>query len=246
MKSFVLFSFCGLLALGLGGCSPSNNGNNAALDNAPAVNEAVANSVIVPSTTSTPTASERASLISNIWVPGKDDKLHLRPVSKAALDAQKKFGDPTAALAEIVRLSPKWFPPKTRVLDYHDDGKTVSINLNRNFQDPNFWSKSGEKTTELAVYALVNSAAQSGKPVVLEVEKRPVQTLGEMDTSDSIEPNHSLEAKISSSSSSSNANTPAQTGSPQSDASAQTNTAPNADFSSPQTGNTLPGKAGAR
>ena len=252
MKPFVFVFFLGFGAWALGGCSPSNGGNHAADDNPAQGNAAVSNAAIVPSTNATPTPSERASLVSNVWVPGKDDKLHLQPVSKAALDAQKKFGDPTAALADIVRMAPAYFPPKTRVLQWHDDGKTVSVNLNRNFASGDFWSQSGETATRLAVYALVNSAAIGGKPVVLKVEMRPIETLGEMDTSDAIEPDGTLgstalsatpKTKNKTASQSSGA---AKTGSPRATTSPAINALPDADFSSPKTGSTPPGKTNAQ
>lgn len=191
----------GVLALVLGGCSPSNEGNNAAsetpaAENSASSNEATSNSAIVPSASSTPLAATRATLLSSVWVPGTDEKLHLKPVSKSALDAQKKFGDPTAALADVVRMSPKFFPPKTRVLDFHDDGKTVSVNLSRDFEDPKFWSKAGEMKTQMAVYALVNTAASSSgnKAVVLKTDNRPLSALGEFDASDAIEPDPKMQA----------------------------------------------------
>ncbi|RYX86825.1 hypothetical protein EON83_01190 [bacterium] len=199
MKPFVNFVPCALLALALAGCSPSSGGNNAAVENASAQvsNEATNNSAVV-STDATPTVTERASLLSNVWVPGKDDKLHSKAVSKEALDSQKKFGDPTAALADIIKMSPQYFPPKTSVLDYHDDGKSVSVNLSKDFNDTEFWSKAGETTVRLAVYALVNTASDASgakKPVVLKTDNSPLSTLGELDVSDAIEPDAKLQAK---------------------------------------------------
>lgn len=247
-SAFVLLGFGALV---LAGCSPSTNGNNAAPENSSQngnssqANEAVSNAAIVPSTTSTPTSTERARLLSNVWVPGKDDKLHLRPVSKAALEAQKKFGNPTEALADIVRMAPKWFPPKTRVMQWSDNGQTISVNLNRNFATSEFWSKSGSKTTQLAVYALVNSASVDEKPVVLQVEKRPVtpEEMGGFDTSDAIEPNLQLQAKTGSSSSSATsssvatpsprATTQVPAATPNATTSAALNALPDADFSAP-------------
>lgn len=205
MKLFVPFVSGALLAFALSGCSPSNNsGNNAATENAVSAlpNTATDNSAVISTTGATPTATQRESLLANVWVPGQDDKLHQKPVSKAALATQKKFGDPTAAIAEIVKMAPKSFPPQTRVLDYHDDGKSVSVNLNRNFEDPKFWSQAGENGTLLAVYALVNSASEAsgtGKPVVLKVEKRPVGAVGETDMEGEITPEPKYQAKAGSS-----------------------------------------------
>ncbi|BCM92774.1 hypothetical protein IAD21_04656 [Abditibacteriota bacterium] len=206
VKPLVPFVSGALLMLALAGCSPSNNTNNAVSENTTAMapNEATDNSA-VSSTDATPTVTERASLVSNVWVPGKDDKLHLKPVSKAALDAQKKFGDPTAALADIIKMAPKYFPAKTRVLDYHDNGKSVSVNLSRDFEKSDFWSQGGELKVRLAVYALVNTASTASgtaKPVVLKTDNRPLSTLGELDVSDEIEPDPKLQATSSGSDSS--------------------------------------------
>lgn len=199
------------LALALAGCSPATNSastndaqssgasanssvGNATTTNGAAANDA-ANSTVISATPSAQTPPRAA--LASVWVPGKDGKLHLKPVSKAATDVQKKFKDPTEAINDLIRQSPGYFPPKTRALDWHFDGKAVSLNFNRAFVDTNFWSKRGEGRTQLAVYAIVNSAAVSAggaHPVVLEVEKAPVQTLGEMDAGDAIEPNPRLQS----------------------------------------------------
>lgn len=199
------------LALGLAGCSPATNSasNNDAQSNGASANSSAfnasatngaasndaANSAVISATPSGQTPPRAA--LASVWVPGKDGQLHLKPVSKAAMEVQKKFKDPTEAINDLIRQSPGYFPSKTRVLDWHFDGKAVSLNFNRAFVDTNFWSKRGEGRTQLAVYAIVNSASTSvgtAHPVVLEVEKAPIQTLGEMDTSDSIEPSPRLQS----------------------------------------------------
>ncbi len=211
VKPFLFCSSLALLALGLGGCSPSTNpaaNNEVALNsatNAGTANAAssglgneAANSAVISAMPSGSGQTPPVAALASVWVPGQDDLLHIKPVSKAALDEQKKFKNPVSALNDLVRMAPNYFPPKTRVLDWHDNGPTVSINLNRNFADSTFWSKRGDSRTRLAVYALVNSTANSArtaKPVVLEVEKKPVQTVGEMDAEGSIEPNLQLQAK---------------------------------------------------
>jgi len=214
----VLVGASALLAIALAGCSPSNspstsdgNGvantpsqlqNDNSASNGAASNE-VANSAIISNSASN--AAPPTAALASVWVPGTDDKLHLRPVSKTALDTQKKFKDPTGAFNDLIRMAPAYFPPHTKVLEWHDDGKAISLNFNRAFVDTGFWSKRGEGRTQLAVYALVNSAANSAKtprPVVLQVEKRPITTLGETDTGDSIEANPKLEATGSAPSSS--------------------------------------------
>lgn len=210
VKPFLLCSSLAVLALGLSGCSPATNSaanNETALNSASntgAANTAstglgneAANSAVISATPS-PALTPPVAALANVWVPGSDELLHLKPVSKTALNEQKKFKNPVAALNDLVRMAPKSFPPQTRVLDWHDNGSTVSINLNRNFSDSDFWSKRGEGRTRLAVYALVNSTANSAgkpKPVVLEVEKKPLQTVGEIDVEGSVEPNLQLQAK---------------------------------------------------
>jgi len=209
-KFSVLVGASALFAVALAGCSPSNpssasNGNQTSnnasqsqSDNSAsnsATSNEIGNRAIISNSTSN--AAPPTAALASVWVPGADDKLHLRPVSKAALDTQKKFKDPTGAFNDLVRMAPAYFPPHTKVLEWHDDGKAVSLNFNRAFIDTNFWSKRGEARTQLAVYALVNSAANSAKTprtVVLQAEKRPISTLGEMDTSDTIEANPKLEA----------------------------------------------------
>jgi len=205
----ILAGASALFAIALAGCSPLNSssttdGNQAtnsasqSQSNTSATNEGASNEVTNSAIISNSASNEAptSAALASVWVPGKDDKLHLRPVSKAALDTQKKFKDPAGAFNDLIRMAPQYFPPHTKVLEWHDDGKAVSLNFNRAFVDTNFWSKRGEGRTELAVYALVNSAANSAKtphPVILQVEKRPITTLGEMDTSDTIEANPKLQ-----------------------------------------------------
>lgn len=134
-------------------------------------------------------------VIDTIFLPGADDALHPRKVSRAALDTQlKSGGNPTPALNEIIKKAPQWFPKGTRVVDVKDNGKVVTILLSPEFGDEKHWSK-GERTTQLAVYALVNTVAKNGKTVALTLEGKPIETLGEFDASDPIEANLDLNAK---------------------------------------------------
>lgn len=133
-------------------------------------------------------------LIDTIYVPGADDKLHAKKVSHSALDTQlKSGGNPAPALDEIIKTSPKWFPKGTHVEDVKDNGKVVTILMSPEFAEEKHWSQ-GEKTTELAVYSLVNTLAKDGKSVALTIEGKPISTLGEFDASDAMPANPELNA----------------------------------------------------
>jgi hypothetical protein len=154
-------------AIGLAGCNRSGNGQ--------------------PTATAAP-----ISYLDRVYVPGKDDKLHLHPVSHNAVDTQiKAGGNPTPALDEIIRTAPQSFPPGARVKGFKAEEKQFTVDLNAAFANQKFWSK-GDLIAELAVYAIVNSAAQvdkgGKKPVQLTVEGKPMTSLGELDTGGAIDP----------------------------------------------------------
>lgn len=133
-------------------------------------------------------------VIDTILVPGADDKLHARKVSRLALDTQlKSGGNPAPALDEIIKLAPQWFPKGTRIEDVKDDGSVVTLLLSPQFGEAKHWQK-GESITELAVYALVNTLAKDGKKVALTLEGKPIKALGEFDTSEALEAETSLNA----------------------------------------------------
>jgi hypothetical protein len=142
----------------------------------------------------TATAPAPVKVIDTIFVPGADDKLHAKKVSFPALDTQlKSGGNPTPALDEIIKTAPKWFPKDARVEDVKDNGSIITVLMSPQFGDEKFWSK-GEKTTELAIYALVNTLAKDGKKVELTLEGKPMTTLGQFDVSDAIEADPTLNA----------------------------------------------------
>ena len=137
--------------------------------------------------------------LEKIYLPGTDDKLHLKAVSHNAIDSQiKAGGSPVPALDEVITGAPKYFPPGTRIKKFAVTEKSLTLDLNSAFANSKHWSQ-GETTTQLAVYALVNSAAltekDGKKPVQLTVEGKPLSTLGEFDASDPIEPDQTLIAK---------------------------------------------------
>ena len=134
-------------------------------------------------------------VVDTIYVPGADDKLHAKKVSRPALDTQlKSGGNPAPALEEIIKTSPKWFPKGTHVQDVKDNGKVITVLMSPEFGEAKHWSQ-GEKTTELAIYSLVNTLAKDGKTVAFTIEGKPVSTLGEFDASDAIPANPELNAK---------------------------------------------------
>jgi len=134
-------------------------------------------------------------VIDTIMVPGSDDKLHARKVSRLAQDTQlKSGGNPAPALDEIIKLAPQWFPKGTRIEDVKDTGGVVTLLLSPEFGDAKHWQK-GETTTELAVYALVNTLAKDGKKVALTLEGKPIPSLGELATAEALEADPSLNAQ---------------------------------------------------
>ncbi len=133
-------------------------------------------------------------VIDTIYVPGDDDKLHPKKVSFPTLDTQlKSGGSPIPALDEIVKLSPKWYPKGTRIEDVKENGGAITVLMSSEFGDSKHWQK-GEKITELAVYAIVNTLAKDGKTVELTLEGKPISTLGEFDASGALKAETALNA----------------------------------------------------
>lgn len=134
-------------------------------------------------------------VIDTIFLPGEDDSLHPKKVSRTALDTQlRNGGNPTPALDEIIKSAPEWFPKGARVQDVKDNGTVVTILLSPEFGDAKHWSK-GERITQMAIYSLVNTVAKDGKKVALTLEGKPIATLGEFDAGDPIEADPDLNAK---------------------------------------------------
>ena len=151
---------------------------------------------------SVPSAVDFA-LLETIYVPGKNDMLHKAKVSRMSVDSQLKSGDPAApGLQEIIEKAPAYYPKDAKINSTKEEGKSITIDLNKAFASSEFWSAKGEKVTELAVYALVNSAAKIGgakavtdpKMVKFTVEKMPATTLGEFDVAGEIKPEMRLVA----------------------------------------------------
>ncbi len=141
--------------------------------------------------------------LETIYVPGKDDLLHATKVSRLAIDSQLKSGDRAApGLQEIIEKAPQYFPKDAKVNSTTQTEKGVTVDLNRAFADAKFWRTKGEKMTELAAYALVNSAAKTTsaagtsepKPVTFTIEKQPAKLLGDFDIDGEIEPEMRLVA----------------------------------------------------
>lgn len=137
------------------------------------------------------------SALETIYVPGKDDLLHETKVSRMAIDSQLKSGDSAApGLQEIIEKAPQYFPKNAKINSTTQSEKGMTVDLNSAFVDDDFWRTKGEKVTELAVYALVNSAAKTTgaqgttepKPVMFTIDKQPAKTLGEFDIEGEIEP----------------------------------------------------------
>ena len=168
-------------------------------DNTTPTANAASDNAATPTTddnSATNSAVEFAAL-ETIYVPGKDDLLHEQKVSHNAIDSQLKSGDRAApGLQEIIEKAPQYFPPDAKVNSTTVTDKGMTVDLNPAFVNDKFWRGKGEKMTELAVYALVNSAAKTTgaqgtsdpKPVTFTIEKKPAKTLGEFDIDGEIEP----------------------------------------------------------
>ncbi len=194
-------------ALALASCSSNTSTStstenlvdaNSITDNAATDNAATANAT---DTNAAPTV--KFSSLETIYVPGKDDLLHETKVSRMAMDSQLKSGDPAApGLQEIIEKSPLYFPKGAKINSTTQTDKGMNVDLNKDFADDEFWRSKGEKTTELAVYALVNSAAKTTgaqgtsepQPVTFTIEKKPAETLGEFAVDGAIEPQMRLVA----------------------------------------------------
>ena len=185
-------------ALIFAGCTPQTNSNTIAL-----------NPTTAPDTPTTPPSALEATpapsnprltktSLKQVWIPGSDDLLH-------AAKLGPNQGAPVAALNHIIALAPQFFPPKAEILGFKQAEGHYEIDLNAAFNDADFWSKNGEQTTELAIYALVNSMADlddssgiptpDGHPVQFLVEGKKSDVLGESDISDPIPQNPKMNAK---------------------------------------------------
>lgn len=164
-----------------------------------------ATNVVTPtpaSTRATPTvAPKKAAAI--LFVPDGSGDL-----KKVSLQSAPLSPEPDKAARQLMQLlmekSPGIFPKGTQVLevpkDFSGDKKTVAINFDKAFLQDGFWQ--GESKTGAAVYAVVNTISQSAPseksakdaPVKVRflVEGKPLQSLGEFDLSDPLEPDMSL------------------------------------------------------
>ena len=187
-------------AFALASCTPSSDDNAAT-----STNNAVTANAANPTSddNAAPTAVEFTSL-ETIYVPGKDDLLHETKVSRMAMDSQLKSGDRAApGLQEIIEKAPQYFPKNAKINSTTPTEKGLTVDLNKAFSNDEFWRTKGEKITELAVYALVNSAAKTTgakgasepQPVVFTIEKKPAETLGEFGIDGEIEPEMRLIAR---------------------------------------------------
>ncbi len=144
----------------------------------------------------TNSAVEFASL-ETIYVPGQDDLLHEQKVSRKAIDSQLKSGDRAApGLQEIIEKAPAYYPAKAKINSTTETAKAMTLELKSAFANDEFWRGKGEKVTELAVYAIVNSAAKTTgaggvsepKPVMFTIDKKPAALMGEFDVEGEIKP----------------------------------------------------------
>lgn len=150
----------------------------------------------------TPKPAIEYSIPDTILVPGDDEKLHEKPF-KNDISAKGGANLPsvyTRWINAVVQATPELFPPGTRVqsVKVGSDAEPAQVSFNQAFSKPEFWN--GETKTKMAVYSIVNtlSPVMAGKgrnvPVQILVDGKRIETLGEFDTSDAIEPDFSLNA----------------------------------------------------
>ena len=196
-------------AIALASCTPLSDNNAASPDkNVVDGNDVIPNAANSVEPTSddnsaTNSAVEFAAL-ETIYVPNADDLLlHPQKVSRMAIDSQLKSGDRAApGLQEIVEKAPEFFPKDAKINSTTPTEKGMTVDLNKAFADDAFWSGKGEKVTELAMYAIVNSAAKTTgaggqsapQPVMFTIEKQPAKMMGEFDIEGAIEPQERLNA----------------------------------------------------
>lgn len=144
-----------------------------------------------------------------LYVPGDDALLHEETVSTS--DAPSTTYSPgqfeiwyaqqaRRALELLFQKSAAYLPADSKVSSVNVKQGVVSVNFDKNFQNSKVWQ--GETSAQLAVYSIVNTLTsqalnRDGKPkkVQLLINNKPVEALGELDTSDPIEPKMELVAK---------------------------------------------------
>jgi len=161
-----------------------------------------------PQSLGTPKPALQYSNPTTILVPGDDEKLHEKPFKNdvPAKDDANLNEAYTRWINAVVQATPELFPPGTRVqsVKVGGDAEPAQVSFNQAFAKPEFWN--GETKTKMAVYSIVNtlSPVMAGKgrnvPVQILVDGKRIETLGEFDTSDAIEPDFSLNAAHSSNS----------------------------------------------
>jgi anaerobic glycerol-3-phosphate dehydrogenase len=100
----------------------------------------------------------------------------------------KKAGDVFPSGTEVVQVVP--------VTDTSEPKDVIKVELNRNFENAQHWSK-GDSFALLATTAIANTVAANQNEikdpkVQILVEGKPVETLGELDISEPIGPDKSL------------------------------------------------------
>ena len=184
------------LPLGVFGC---NDAAQNSVDNATNVVTPTAAST---RTAPTPTVVPKKTAVT-LFVPTGDGDLKKVALSTASLPPEtNKAARQLVAL--LMEKSPKIFPKGTAILDlpkdFSTDDKVIAVNFNKALLQDGFWH--GESKTGAAVYAVVNTISQYGKEekskkdaplkVRFLVEGKPLQSLGEFDLSDPLEPDMSL------------------------------------------------------
>ena len=150
----------------------------------------------------TPTVAPK-KVAATLFVP--DGSGDLKKVSLPTAPLPPETNEAARQLvALLMEKSPKIFPEGTEVLalpkDFSTEDKVIAVNFNKALLQDGFWH--GESKTGAAVYAVVNTISQYGKEekskkdaslkVRFLVEGKPLQSLGEFDLSEPLEPDMSL------------------------------------------------------
>lgn len=151
-----------------------------------------------PAPTPIPQAPQQTSPTYTLFVPNGDGTLRKMIMKNDHFSTSGTWSSAYAAEAayltnELLQKSPRSFPKGTQLLERATvEDNVVALNFNRAFANPDFWR--GEARTNEAIYSIVNTVssygAEMGKPAKVRflVEGKPIQTLGEVDVSDAIEP----------------------------------------------------------
>ena len=117
------------------------------------------------------------------------------PISSQVRDAQSRgHGNRTPLLNEVIRLAPRYYPPRARVLDAGCDGYNCEVNLNSAFSNLRFWRGRKRRHSVIAFHALARNIAFMNLPkgvalpVQFVIEGKRVARIGAFNASQPLPP----------------------------------------------------------